>query len=359
MPLRANFDGNEIISVGYSDTDWSALKQIVSKGHSLTLPCCHQQARLRTNQDGIKYFIHADSSHACTLKPEKAEHLLAKANIIRALLDEGWKATPEYMQDGCIFDVLATKDNKNIGFVFEWTKMTIEDLSLKYQQYHSTGIRTCWFVQKLARKLRDSLNSILESKQNPTFLIQVLNDHKVAVSSGHRVFGLPDFVNQLLNGKFKICQSYRLAPTQEVEIAIYPTSCWKCKKEQHSYTINQNLKSVCGHEMYLDSSLGSGDDIDKHPAIVGAVKDFLQSAEGTGIHIGEVKVRYSKTVNQAYPSHGCYYCDALFGDFYQITEKMDGLNDPRKVIINKVVNLGLIKQEGDHWCYSPSNQFCS
>ncbi len=33
-------------------------------------------------------------------------------------------------------------------------------------------------------------------------------------------------------------------------------------------------------------------------------------------NIGIIKTRYSKTIHESYLSNGCYYCDALQGDFF-------------------------------------------
>ena len=63
-------------------------------------------------------------------------------------------------------------------------------------------------------------------------------------------------------------------------------------------------------------------DIDKHPGVYTAVQDFLQTEEGRQLKVGPVKKRYSRTVADSYLSHGCYYCDAIFGDFHLIEEKL-------------------------------------
>ena len=45
-------------------------------------------------------------------------------------------------------------------------------------------------------------------------------------------------------------------------------------------------------------------------------------------------------------------------EVYLNTEKLDGLNDPnRRTFITKL-DLGLIMQEGPHWCHSVTNEFC-
>ncbi len=60
----------------------------------------------------------------------------------------------------------------------------------------------------------------------------------------------------------------------------------------------------------------SGEKFEFRPEILKAVMDFLSSEVGKNIHMGEIKKRFSKTVQQEYKSFGCYKCDSLFGDFF-------------------------------------------
>src|SRR5690606_3700446 len=85
---------------------------------------------------------------------------------------------------------------------------------------------------------------------------------------------LRDLVDSLLNRKLKFCNHVRLKPSQEVTIIFFETSCWKCKKPQHCYTVEQNLMSVCNQDFYIMGSMWDSDDIDKSPNIYDAVKRF-------------------------------------------------------------------------------------
>ncbi len=99
------------------------------------------------------------------------------------------------------------------------------------------------------------------------------------------------------------------------------------------------------------------DDIDKDSKIYEAVKQFLKSENGKHLKVGQLKKRYSKTVNKSYLSHGCFYCDSIFGDFHLSSEKLEGQNYP-DVSCKVEIDLGTITQEGKHWCFSENGEFC-
>lgn len=358
MPLRAFLDGQEIISIGYSDDQWMELKQQISEGSSLRLPCCSQPGFLRKSSRGLKHFVHAKSENVCDWKPETTEHLWAKVEIVKACQANGWKAIPEFFENDWRADVLAIKNESRIAFEVQWSRQTLEETMLRQQRYKDANVRGCWFFRVPPKGMRSHDHSIYASKETPSFQILKNDEGDIIVSLSNRTHSLQNFVGSLLNRKIRFCENYRLQPKQEVEINIFETDCWKCKKLQHLYTVSQNLLSVCAHDMYVMGSLWSSDDMDKSPAIVAAVRNIMKSPEGADIKIGEVKHRYSKTINGQYLSHGCYYCDAIFGDFFLTTEKAYGSNAPDRSIFKRVVDLGTVKHEGAHWCYSENGLFC-
>lgn len=99
-------------------------------------------------------------------------------------------------------------------------------------------------------------------------------------------------------------------------------------------------------------------DFDKNAAVYEAVQKFTASKDGEGIKIGELKFRHSKTTNQSYLSHGCYYCDALFGDFFVSEEKLHNYYDTTNIRHNAIVNIDDYSESDSHWCYSEIGDFC-
>ncbi len=356
MPLRAFLNGQEIISLEYSDSEWTELKDKIKKNNNqLTLPCCNQAGFLRTSIKGLKHFVHAKSGNVCDWKPETPEHLRSKIEIVKACHENDWKAIPEFSEKDWRADVLAIKNEMRIAFEVQWSKQTMEDTKFRQQRYKESNVRGCWFFRTLP-KVSKFDSSILVDKEIPSFEIHKDEIGEIMVNFTNDRIPLKDFVTKLLKRNIKHCEHYRLQPKQEVEIVIYETSCWKCKKLQHGFTVDQHLKTICNKDMYLMGSMWDGDDIDKHPVILSAVKEIMKSEKD--IKIGQVKRRYSKTIESSYLSNGCYYCDVIFGDFYLSSEKLDGLHDSNSRTFKRTLDLGIIKQEGQHWCHSTTNEFC-
>ena len=132
----------------------------------------------------------------------------------------------------------------------------------------------------------------------------------------------------------------------------------ECGTLQYCYTVEPSLKSVCNCDFDVERSSWDDHDIDKHPGVYAAVQDFLQTEEGRQLKVGPVKKRYSRTVADSYLSHGCYYCDAIFGDFHLIEEKLFALQDSANIRYTTEIDLGTMTYEKTHWCFSESKQFC-
>lgn len=356
MPLRAFLNGIEIISLDYSDHQWSELKNTLRSGKAkVVLPCCDDPGFLRVSRKGLKHFVHSKSQNNCQWKPETPEHLKAKVEIVKACQEQGWKAIPEFCEGDWRADVLAVKDGMRIAFEVQWSKQTMEETKLRQQRYKNSNVRGCWFFRTPPKTFKYD-SSILTDKETPSFKISKDDKGEILVTAANKSIPVKYFVEQLLHRNIKFCENYSLQPKQEVEIVVFDTICWKCKKPQQSYTVDQHLKSICNEDMYMIGSMWNSDDIDKNPAIVAEVMKIIESE--SNIVIGAIKRRFSKTIYDSYLSYGCYYCDAIFGDFYLNTEKLDGLNSSTKRSFKRLLDLGACKQEGRHWCHSETKDFC-
>lgn len=95
----------------------------------------------------------------------------------------------------------------------------------------------------------------------------------------------------------------------KIGLIIDPISCWKCHKISHS---------IWGVEIiYMDTY------VQLHTNVEPQLLDKFDHAILKPYQFGEVKERYSKTIQQSYLSEGCFYCDALFGQFYINESRME------------------------------------
>jgi hypothetical protein len=359
MPLRAFIDNEEIISIDQTDEQWNDIKRrIKNKESSLTLPCCKQEGFLRKSSKGLKHFVHSKSDKTCDWKPESPEHLRAKIEIIEACKENGWKAIPEYSEKTWRADVLAIQNEKRIAFEVQWSRQTFEETKFRQDRYKESNVRGCWFFRTAPKELRNYDETLIADNEIPAFKIFKDEDSNITAQLKQTQLPLKSLVDSLLKRKLKFCEHIKLKPKQEVTIVFFETSCWKCHKPQHIWTVEQDLLTVCNQDFYVMGSMWDDDDIDKSPQIYKAVKQFLLTENGKHLKIGQLKNRYSKTVHDSYLSHGCFYCDAIFGDYFLTSEKLEGQNAPESIRHKVEINLGKMETEGKHWCYSENREFC-
>lgn len=354
MPLRAYINNEEKISINYSDEEWDILKKSIKDNSlSIILPCCQQRGALRKSSKGLKHFIHHKGQNSCDWKPESAEHLKAKTEIIKACLENGWEATPEYSENDWRADVLATKDGMRIAFEIQWSNQTNDTTVLRQEKYKAANVRGCWFFRTIPKQLRH-YDECLAIKEMPFFKF-VRAEPTTLVEFNRRTYTLGEFTGSLLKGKMKFCENYSPAPNQEVEILFFDKFCWKCHEHQHLYTVQSPIKSLCGNNM-IDE--WAEEDIDLFPEIIDAVADIVNSEKEHNFKIGEIKMRYSNTVEDSYLSFGCYHCDALFGNCFLPDEKREALNSGAGIVFKRKISFKKLTVAGNHWCYSENKQFC-
>lgn len=359
MPLRAYIDNEEIVSIDQDEKQWDDLKKrLKSKESVLTLPCCNQEGFLRTSSKGLRHFVHAKSNNTCDWKPESPEHLRAKIEIIEACKENGWNAIPEFSETNWRADVLAIQNEKRIAFEVQWSKQSYEDTKFRQDRYKESNVRGCWFFRTAPKELREYNEHLKADKEIPSFKIFKDENSNIVAQLKQKQLPLKSLVDSLLKRQLKFCEHSRLKPKQEVTIIFFETNCWKCHKPQHLWTVEQNLVTVCNQNFFLMGSLWNSDSIDKSPMIYEAVKQFLQTEEGKNIKIGQLKKRFSKTVLDSYLSHGCFYCDTIFGDFFLSSEKLEGQYESSSLRHKVEINFEMTKNEGRHWCCSENGEFC-
>ncbi len=356
MPLRAFLDNKEIISIDLTEKQWNDLTKRKDEVSSLKLSCCKQNGILK-NSKGIKYFAHVKDS-TCNWKKETIEQLQAKIEIIKVCRENNWSVIPEFSTESLMADILAVRSEKKIAFEIEWNRQTFEKIKEQQEKFLESRIRGCWFLKAIPRELKDYNNAVKATNDIPAYKISreaalnifaQLNQHKLL---------LREFVDDLLNKKIKFNNVLRLIPQQKITIIFFEMRCWKCGAEQHCYTVDRNLLTICKQNFRVAGSMWDGDDIDKNPQVYNAVKSFLNTEKGEKIKIGVLKDRHSKTISENYLSHGCFYCDALFGDFPMLTQKMYASEDVNSIKYEVDLNLGDYRYSEHHWCYSKDGIFC-
>lgn len=358
MPLRAIINDQDIVSTELSDDDWQELRNEIREGRlNIKLPCCGKPGRARTSKLGLRHFYHQRSDD-CNYKPESAQHLMIKSDIVRASRVNGWNAISEYACKDWIADVMATNGKRQIIFEVQWSRQSAEEIRLRHERYRTAGMKCCWLMKQVPKELC-KLKKVPKPDTNlPIFKIGQGESGDIYVELEQGKMSVYEFVNHLYHGHLKYCDVHSVQRLQTVEILFYEMECWNCKKEQHSYHVTPFLKSNCGMQMYWADEPWSNVVLDRQPAVLQFVREFLRSPRGSHLVIGTVKERWSSTVERSYVSFGCAYCDAIFGDFHRTNDACEGDYQDNAIRVTTEIELTKYEEEYEHWCYSPEKSFC-
>lgn len=362
MPLRAIINNErEIISIELSDDQWNDLRRgLKSKKLTLTLPCCDQNGFLRISSRGYKHFVHSGSRTNCDWKPETFEHLKAKIEIIEACKERGWKAIPEFSEDGWRADVLAIKGEHRIAFEVQWSTQTFDDTKFRQNRYKESNVRGCWFFRKLTKTLTNEDGTLFVDRDIPAFLIDYKKEEDYVLAQvGRKQLPLRVLVSDLLKKKYKFCEHINIRAEQKVKVLLFETICWKCNRTQHCYTIGSELLTVCYNIHSTKKNATELYQLDKTPEVFEGVMNALEAKELYQFKIGPIKKRYSLLKEKLIESHGCVYCDSIFDDFPINIEKKQALRKPDQhysLIVSFTFEER--KEKHKHWCFSEENYFC-
>jgi len=359
MPLRAIIDNKEIISSFLTEEEWNELKdRIKSNSLDVIIYQTKKQGYLRRSKKGLQHFVHKKGELPENWKPESPQHLYVKNEVLLGCKDAGWDGYPEFKENDWEADVLALKGEQRIAFEVQWSSQTYDKTVERQNKYKRDNVRCCWLFRKPPKEFRNWGDELKADKEIPLFKIFEDENKDIKVDFYGKIFSVRNFIKILLKGKIKYSFQTKVKSKQKLTINFFETSCWKCGANQHSYFLQETVKSKCDLDMYLENSMWDDDDLKYDPKIINAVNDFTKTREGHQIHIGQIKKRYSKTAHSSYKSFGCYKCDAIFGDWFLNKEIMEARMDGGNIELIVEVELPEIKEDREHWCYNKNNDFC-
>jgi len=95
----------------------------------------------------------------------------------------------------------------------------------------------------------------------------------------------------------------------DLELLGLPTACWKCGRSTVA--------------LVAISPSGAREDDELFQTNEPAALAFAAAHLPVGaVQVGEIKERTSRTAGETYLSNGCFYCDALLGNFFLFHEEL-------------------------------------
>lgn len=358
MPLRALLEGRELLAPLMSEEEWAELKKTLSHEKlNITLPCCNKPGFMRVSKLGTRHFVHSvkPDSAECNWKPETAEHLLAKTEIVRACKKAGYDVSTEVTGPDWRADVLATKKNIKVAFEVQLSAQSFEETKERTERYKRDGIRACWLMGKKVI-IPDE-----PQKDIPFFILDISDDKVFSIRVCDNNHTIRDFIEALLLKRVRFCKNLKSRLRQKLHIVFYEKECWRCKKKTHVYFIKKPYQSFCGNGLGGYVPIGSMREYVFRPEVLEAVYAFLKTDEAASLRVGEIKNRYSKMESCWSYSFGCFWCDAPFGDRFLYQEIWEAYHNDKikKVSFEREVILRRsMIQEMSHWCFSEDGTFC-
>lgn len=268
----------------------------------------------------------------------------------------GYATAEEHRGPGWRADVLATKESRSVAFEVQLTAQSLARTLDRQNRYAREGVTCCWIFERPPSKLS------AERPDLPLFYVSQAPEAGWNVSlSGRSELPLSRFVGELLEGGIRFSPTARTRLDQPIRLVFYEMKCWKCLAMNHIYYMEGNLTASCNAVIQPEEGLWDSTQLKYRPEIVAAARRFLTTPQGNNLHLGEVKPRHSRTVNDTYVSFGCYMCDSIFGDWFVMDAEMEAvygygqLGSTEQVVrFDNPIELAI-----PHWCYPNGGGFCN
>lgn len=232
------------------------------------------------------------------------ERPISKTEFMSAALQicerEGWRYKKYYKADGWKADVFISKENQSVAIsAFNSVSAFIKSMP----KIGLGGVK--WYGLILSPKKDDvSKCPCFSLLRNENIMDVAIADNKVSLDS---------FIKKALDGKI---EHITRANITAVDVLFEQIECYFCHEPHYIHYVRYLIdeKGKKWDLAYIDDC--DLPDLRFGKEILEVVKSYIENHPEKGVVMGEVKKRYSRTMEQSYMSFGCPKCDGILGDFY-------------------------------------------
>ncbi|MEO3430153.1 competence protein CoiA family protein [Pelagibius sp. CAU 1746] len=315
MPLRCLDDaGKDLHAFDFDPHDWRNLKAENRSRWHLRMPCCNSLVIAKTSRLGTQFFAHKVAG-LCASAPEGEAHWDLKRLVVMAARAAGWQADTEVSGAtptgaGWKADVLAQKRKYRVAIEIQWSGQTNEETLRRQQRYKDSGIRGLWLLRQPGFPVTRELPAIcIGGNLEEGFLALIPGSISTTArdrrhpSLWSQAFAMEAFLQAVFGGRFR----FGLPRDGEATVFLFGAEddCWACGAE----TLVVSRIEICFGPSPVYFSLAN---FGEFPDLVKVLLRHLPSDLG----LGEIKYRFSKTMNEEYLSNGCTHCGQLYGRHY-------------------------------------------
>jgi len=300
MPLRClGPDDRSIQSFDLTDEEWSALRSDNGRLRHLRMPCCEAPLVMKTSSRGLNFFAHKPGG-PCQSKPETEEHLVLKAIAAEGARRAGWACSTEATgsspsDETWTADVLAQKGHLKVAIEIQWSSQTSQETLRRQERYHQSGVRCLWLFRQ---------PGFPTSKELPGAHVSGDITTGFEARLPNQAMPLNKFLDAVFGRRFRY--GIPVGARGAIRILSGVLECWKCREQTRIITFIEVL--VGPHRCQFRVP-----ELNDFPDLLTSCQERIPTASRVGI----LKSRFSRALKQSYMSNGCYFCDALVGQFFE------------------------------------------
>lgn len=237
---------------------------------------------------------------------KKAREFENKQKIISAIKDtckkNSWGIEEDVQVENFCIDFLLSNESSKIAIQF-----FEHDYLQQYDALAKAGIRLYWLTRTSSYGEALPLFRISYRKKNPTVAINEYTE-----------IGIEDFLLFAMNGKIISEEPIKI---NAIKVRFIPDRCYWCGHIHYIYNVlnlYSSTETFNNHQFDIFFNFSEFDQV-----IVNSIKLYLSNHPELEYNMGEIKERYSGTMESKYMSFGCPKCDGLVGDFYALEHSID------------------------------------
>lgn len=233
------------------------------------------------------------------------------AEIIEACKKQGWNFSEKYKQDNWKTDILIDYGSYKVAVTIG---KRFKSISQTYADMRKERVCGCWISLPGG-------NFGYDAEDLPCFYVKD-DEEKLAIDlKGTGDVKIKDFILKLVTGKVIKSDNVKINRADIYPIGI---DCWKCGTTHYVYFVK---RLVTEHGTILNYHEDFEDSPTFAPEIIESLRAYLLKHSEINMPMGEIKQRYSKTVDDNYLSFGCPKCEAIVGGFYLMEYEIDCIYD--------------------------------
>lgn len=260
---------------------------------------------------------------------EREEIEVTKTEFMTALIkvcqNEGWQYKKYFKDEGWKADILIYIGNKRFAFS---TYSTVSSAYKTHSLIKEDNIKFYGIV----------LSPKKEIENDCTFFGLHNIDGALKVSIAGDNLTLEEFVKKVIEEKIIYFTSVKIT---SAEIIFPQISCYNCRTPHNVFVVRYLVDEI-GDKYdiaYLDSYFTDENilpDLQFDQEFLMLVKKYIAEHPEKGIIMGDVKERYSYTMNQSYISFGCPRCDGIVGSHYLGKIECDEMYTTDENLMNRI-----------------------